>query len=766
MSLDKVRDMIVKYGPNPQPSSFTSHEDIKEYYNAWADFWRYEIGVNVIPAQTKLKRISVKWASYQNAPIPEWQHNTWKNNGTFIDGMAIIAGKVWHRSDKVGQYFILIDLDKQKTIQEFCTINGKPLSLEELAEKFIVEQHLDDKNRAHVYFYSPIPFVKKSADTKTGIEVKGEGEHGISNCTCSVHQNKDQSKDNQYRYQMIKLILPISLDRKLALDLMHHIDSICLKYGVEYLHKDYKTNKLNSIIKSLKIDPAIEIGEGERHQTLLSAADSLLLRYRNRGKTEKWLKNFLSEINQQLCHPEQLPDDELNEIWNSALEYVSKIGDEQGQATHEGEKKNVIESTSEQLKNKYRFAALPSKELLYYDSGVYTKGGDIIIEKEAEEICGYELCNKELNEIKGHITRSYYHNREDFDNDLNIINMKNGLYNIQTGEFREHDPDYLSMIQIPVTYDPKAKLKQFGKFLSEVNYPTEIRTAVEIMAYTLLRDNPYEIITILFGYGGNGKSVFTGVLTSIHGAQNVSNVPLRAMIMDPYALSDLEGKSVNIDTELSSTSIEDTAVIKKLTGRQAVRIQRKYQRAYDTVLHTKYFFNANEMPMTHDTSDAFFRRYCIVSFPNNFEFKNDPDLLKKLTTDEELSGIFNALMIALRRILKNNRGIFMNERTIHERREKYELTLNPIGSFLEQTVAGDSTGSDRVTKDELYGAYTRFCKEKRLAVESKENFGKILKRQFGFQDGREALGLRRTIWKGVKLTGMYNLEEEQQMLAN
>ena len=263
--------------------------------------------------------------------------------------------------------------------------------------------------------------------------------------------------------------------------------------------------------------------------------------------------------------------------------------------------------------------------------------------------------------------------------------MKNGLYNIQTSELMEHSPDYLSLIQTPVNYDPTAEPKHFIKFLREVLYPEDIRTAIRMMAYTFLRDNPYEIINVLFGYGGNGKGVFTGVLTSIHGAQNVSNVPLRAMIHNSFALSDLEGKSVNIDTELSSTSIEDTAVIKKLTGRQPTRIERKNQRAYDTKLHAKLFFSANKIPTTttHDTSDAFFRRYVIISFPNNFEGKDDPDLVRKLTTDD-------LLMIALRRILKNNRGIFVNEKTICERREKYELALNPVGSFLEQAVAGDS----------------------------------------------------------------------------
>ncbi len=764
--MDKVLEMIAKYGTNPQSSSFASHREATEYYNAWADFWRYYIGVNVIPAQTKRKTIVVKWAQYQNSPIPKLQHLEWKYTDAFKGGMAIIAGKVWHRPDKVGQYFTLIDLDKHEAIQEFCTLNGKSFSLEEIAEKFIVEQHLDDKNRAHIYFYSPIPFPKKSAD-KTGIEVKGEGEHGISNCAPSIHQNKEQNDHKEHRYQLIKPVVPVSLERKQALDMMRHIDSICLKNGTQYLHKDYKTNKLNSITTSLKIDSIIEINEGERHQILLSAADSLLLRYRNKGKTEEWLRKFLSEINQKLCHPQPLPTDELDEIWNSALGYVNRIKNEHDKATQECEKKDIIESTSEQIKSKYKFVALPSKELLHYNDGVYTTGGEIIVEKEAEAICEYSLSNKALTEIKGHITRSCYHDKDDFDKDLNIINMRNGLYNIQTGEFGEHNPDYLSLNQIPLNYNPKAKPKLFGKFLKEVIYPTEIRTAVETMAYTLLRDNPYEIITILFGYGGNGKSVFTSVLTSIHGAQNVSNVPLRDMITDPFALSDLEGKGVNIDSELSSTSIQDTAVIKKLTGRQHIRIQRKNQRAYDAVLYAKLFFSANKIPITHDTSDAYFRRNNIISFPNNFEGKADPDLLRKLTADEELSGIFNVLVIVLKRIMKNNKGIYVNEKTIHERREKYELVLNPIGSFIEQVVADDSTELDRVTKDEFYKTYAMFCKEKKLAVESKENFGKILKRQFNYQEGRSEVfsGVRKTIWKGVKLTGMYNLEDAQQMLA-
>jgi len=77
--------------------------------------------------------------------------------------------------------------------------------------------------------------------------------------------------------------------------------------------------------------------------------------------------------------------------------------------------------------------------------------------------------------------------------------MKNGLYNIETNELMKHTPDYLSFVQIPIFYNRESKPKLFGKFLKEVLYPREIRTAVEAIAYTLWRDNQFEIINVLFG---------------------------------------------------------------------------------------------------------------------------------------------------------------------------------------------------------------------------------------------------------------------------
>ncbi len=71
----------------------------------------------------------------------------------------------------------------------------------------------------------------------------------------------------------------------------------------------------------------------------------------------------------------------------------------------------------------------------------------------------------------------------------------------------------------------------------------------------------------------------------------------------------------------------------------------------------------------------------------------------------------------------------------------------------------DCTEEDKTSKEEFYRAYVLYCKENNLPIQSKENFGKILKRNF--QEGRESSGLRRPVWKKVRL--VVELEEEQQM---
>ena len=94
-----------------------------EDYNGWADYWRYKIGVNVIAADSRTKRLLVSWAHFQDSPITEEQHNQWKSENAFSKGMAIVLGKVWHRPEKKGYYLVeklgieLVDVLREEQIR-------------------------------------------------------------------------------------------------------------------------------------------------------------------------------------------------------------------------------------------------------------------------------------------------------------------------------------------------------------------------------------------------------------------------------------------------------------------------------------------------------------------------------------------------------------------------------------------------------------------------------------------------------------------------
>ncbi len=112
-------------------------------YNGWARFWYDVIGVNVIPAKTRIKKTFVKWTPYQDGPVLRDTFEEWIRNDDFRDGMALVLGMVW-RGKYEGYYLTFIDLDNLKAIDEFCAINGQNYDLKQVAQRFIVEQHKDD----------------------------------------------------------------------------------------------------------------------------------------------------------------------------------------------------------------------------------------------------------------------------------------------------------------------------------------------------------------------------------------------------------------------------------------------------------------------------------------------------------------------------------------------------------------------------------------------------------------------------------------------
>ena len=319
-----------------------------------------------MPADTRNKRPKVSWKEYQNDPISEQQHEQWKRFHFFDDGMAIILGKVWHDLTKKDLYLIGVDLDNQKAIDEFCTMNGNKMSIAELADNVIVEQHLDQPNKAHIIFYSTKPFKKKSSDKASlsieldgdeipAIEVKGAGEHGLLYCTPSVHKNGHQ-------YQIIGTTTPGIYDH-----FEKHIDDICNKYRIPYLNDNGNKNKPLTIAELLK--PGIRICAGHnRHEALMRIMESFI-RKKTKRQSMDTVREHCRNWNEKVCDP-PLEDREFEKQWKAATEFIEKRTQEIA-STLEQDKfsKDELETNFPELKDSlyYQINAKPKKFILAFE---------------------------------------------------------------------------------------------------------------------------------------------------------------------------------------------------------------------------------------------------------------------------------------------------------------------------------------------------------------------------------------------------------------
>ena len=147
-----------------------------------------------------------------------------------------------------------------------------------------------------------------------------------------------------------------------------------------------------------------------------------------------------------------------------------------------------------------------SKEVLYYENGIYKLGGETIIEKESERLV--EKCTTRMRiEILHTIMINTYVDRDTFDSDPTLINLKNGIFNMTTMKLKPHSPAVPFRSQLNVSYDQRARPKKFMRFLMEVLEDKKDRqTILEMFATALLRNTlNMEKAVMLIGEGANGK---------------------------------------------------------------------------------------------------------------------------------------------------------------------------------------------------------------------------------------------------------------------
>ena len=294
-------------------------------------------------------------------------------------------------------------------------------------------------------------------------------------------------------------------------------------------------------------------------------------------------------------------------------------------------------------------------------------------------------------------------------NDRGVIaNVKNGLLNIATLELQPHTPNFVSLIQYPVVYDPTAKCPIWDicidNWMEGEEKEEKKRLLKQFSGYSLSSSMLYDRALFLVGDGGNGKSTFVDTIAMVIGHDATSHIDLESLYAQ-YGMKGLMGKRLNIIEEVHGNYYQSNK-LKKLISGEKVTIDVKYKDQFTFRPQAKFVFAVNQMPRVDDTSTATERRICAIHFKNNFrdnpnrQLRSDMGLLAK-----ELSGILNWMLEGAKDLRNNEKFITTKEQTqmLSEYRQENSSVEGFIGECLvyEPGVVTDAR--------DLYDSYRKWC---------------------------------------------------------
>lgn len=401
-----------------------------------------------------------------------------------------------------------------------------------------------------------------------------------------------------------------------------------------------------------------------------------------------------------------------------------------------------------QLLQQHRFIWV-FETLYVYRDGCYRPDGEALVRKWVQDTLGELAREHDGDEVVYWLSNECRVRPEEV-NSGQLINVQNGLLDPATSELHPHTPDYLSVVQLPTAWDPNAYHERADRFLNEVLPDQETRQVLEeVVGYILEPTCRYEIATALIGPGANGKSTFLAWLIATLGTENVASVALQDLSHDRFRAAELAGKLANIYPELPNEAIRESDTFKALVSGDALTAERKFRNPFRFVNRAKLIFSTNAMPKSADKTEAFYRRWRIIPFPNAFpegDPRRDPTLREKLASPEARSYLLRLAVDGWRRA--RERGYIASSTKTQQAMNAYRRENDTVLAFIED--ACERSGQER--RDLLRLAYERWCQQNRFRPVSAVWFGRLLRQHVpGLDEARVGSGSRSWYYVGIRV---------------
>lgn len=232
--------------------------------------------------------------------------------------------------------------------------------------------------------------------------------------------------------------------------------------------------------------------------------------------------------------------------------------------------------------------------------------------------------------------------------------VANGVLNLLTRQLVPEQYRPIAQTAATVNFNPDAKAEHFMRFLNEVLLHDQEMVAymLRVLGYAVLGNPLEQVMFILLGPSGNGKStlmaVILAMLGTLGGRLKTETLMQKSHVNDSAspALFKIKGTRVVVVAEPNRNHKLDTSLLKQITGEKAIYLRGLYSGGSEVPIECVIFMTANFMPFAEAQDAGMWRRIRVIPFERQFSADEiNPHMTEELL--DEASGILNLLLAGL-----------------------------------------------------------------------------------------------------------------------
>lgn len=550
-------------------------------------------------------------------------------------------------------------------------------------------------------------------------------------------------KSNKDFPQKVGMVLPFGL----------RCDFRCANKGYVILPFGEENRKFNKVreISDLPFEFTPLIGrkesllnlkEGDGRNATLFAH---LMAYKNRGANDDQIIRMAKIIN-RIIFTEPMDESELEKIVDNTKKYAAENGFDNPYVVYTDKgKPSQINSRAvcDYFVNRGDMFVIGS-DCYQYRDGVYTESSSFVRNTIKDMVVADNLIHQRLimdcYRLLIDDTRMQK-SAEDLNPDKNLIDFKNGVWDIRKRKLIPHDSKYLQTIQIPhevKTYVPFKRTRLYD-FFRKTKLPKEdIMMILKYMAYCMTTDYGLKCFMVLVGQSNTGKSVLIRFFENLIGSQNTSSLSMHDLNMRFYP-SQLYNKLLNSCADNKTLPLNSIENLKKITGGDQIMHEKKGKEPFFFTPFAKLLFSFNQLPLQlEEKSNAFYKRMRVL-FMNTELFLNN-EYVDDLCSDESIEETIPYLLklLPLSEIPRTE----ISDKCV----EMLRIDSDSIHDFIVNRCVEDENES--VAKDDFYQNYIEYCSERGREAHRKHSFMRNM-RSLGYSEIRNEN--RKYCWKGLRM---------------